>query len=415
MLKKFLKNSLLSIFGLNVFFASSHVFAQNNENSQFNSILQIYEPYDEEKILNLEEKLKNANGKIIKEFSTKNIVELYNDNNFKYIQKLYDNSLEIPEEEMIYENPNKYSSNEELFSYKLSRKLKLNILPPTAIFQKEGSIDYIVRQVYIDQSISAKKRQIDGLDKLNSPIIIFDYLIGLKDRYNNNFLISEDGSITAFDNESIFATNRKHALDIAITERKIIKIEKELYIISEKLNEIQNKLIGLNKKPLDKKTSIFERDKKNLEKQKKSLISKKSSLDAELLTFSNKKTSLLNSIFNRKSFENEELKSFFFKEEIWNEFNNESNWKQWFYDNAPNTAHPKNDFGTKQLEKDSVIFLKKLDFLKKIMTKTLKKEGKDNFFKSAQELREQSMKERKEFYIRHMNENRKFSFPASEC
>jgi hypothetical protein len=410
MIKKTLKINFIFLVALNFlefqafsiypFTSTSQIFDQSPDAPDVN-------------ISEIEEKLKTAGGNKIREYPTRNLVELYDDNGFKYIQKIYDHTLDLSDsdpESLASQDSNRYTAYEELFAYKLSQKLKLKLIPPTIIYPENSN--YILRQFFIDESIPAKKREVEGLNKMNSPLIIFDYLIGHIDRNNNNFLLAKDGSIYGFDNESILIHATKK------TSINMIKVERKILMISTEISDIENKIIDNNKlKENLSQADILklEKTQKLLNKKKIALISEKQRLQKKRVKIPEGKSSLFSFASESEPFKKEDLMSFFFEEEVWDQFNSETNWEQWFDEHTSPMFRQKTLFNTEVLESMKKIFMEKKDLLSKKMKEVLRKEGKEKFFKSAQELRIKSMNERKDFYQKYFRKERKFYIPSTGC
>ena len=147
-------------------------------------------------------------------------VKLYEGDNLKYIEKIF--SFKETNLEM-----NKNKAINEFLAYQFDKQIGLKMVPPTIYFQNPSKINsYIVRQLYIDKSFtpdeedvlsennysssdsdgssSSSSKNLEDYLKNDTALIIFDKLLGMRDREFNNYLISYDGTVAAIDHESLF-------------------------------------------------------------------------------------------------------------------------------------------------------------------------------------------------------------------
>ena len=177
---------------------SFNLWAQNQtESLEFNSLQYFYSITTADLI---ENNLKLAKGTKIQSLSRSNLVARYKDtiSGIEYIEKTYDYLND--------ERTNEKLAKREYFAYQLDKKIGLKLVPPTIYFQDPtNKKNYIVRQLYICNSISVEEKKSDLKYNLNGTALpVFDQLIGSSDRNFNNFLISKDGTVTAIDHEAIF-------------------------------------------------------------------------------------------------------------------------------------------------------------------------------------------------------------------
>lgn len=200
---------LLFLLVLQIGYYNTPCFANNTP------IISLKELFTKHNIDKIESDLQNfslEDREEIKNLSRNNLVILYKDQKtgIKYVEKYFDyESLNIY-------NENKLSSNNEFIAYAFSKKIKLKLVPPTIKFADiKTPNNYYVRQYYFEdgftidyeskkiiESIPSSKKQ-DYSNK-NTPLMIFDYLLGNSDRNFNNYIITKNGSIIAFDHEYIF-------------------------------------------------------------------------------------------------------------------------------------------------------------------------------------------------------------------
>lgn len=208
---KKIKEKIYLIFLLTLIFGNCNILCFANITS-IQSLQELFNKHDIEKIesdlkdFSLKDRLK------IKDLTKNNLVTLYKDNKtgIKYVEKYFDF------ESLNEHNENKLSSDNEFAAYAFSKNFKLNLVPPTVKFVDiKNPSNYYVRQYYFEdgfaidaeskkflESIPSSKKQ--DYSSKNTPLVIFDYLLGNSDRNFNNYIISKNGSIIAFDHEFIF-------------------------------------------------------------------------------------------------------------------------------------------------------------------------------------------------------------------
>ncbi|APJ02843.1 hypothetical protein [Silvanigrella aquatica] len=155
------------------------------------------------KIEEIEKKLKKAKGILISNFDHDGRIQRYKDSQSGviYIERKFSNSSNLTVLG-VDDNPWK-----EYFAYKFSKEIGLNIVPPTFIFRDAENKDvFYMRQLYIQNARNLKKLRVKIQDiKVQSPLNIFDKLVGSKTRMGNHLLLFPDGSVCTVGHEYLFS------------------------------------------------------------------------------------------------------------------------------------------------------------------------------------------------------------------